>query len=107
MKQKTSRTTNSEGFPSEVATLYDQHNEEGATDLRDLAEGTDRPLAKAARRALFLLKQAGIEPKASDLPSANPARLLTPKLASQAFVSNIDGNGSQMLNFIREDVYGG
>lgn len=107
MKQKAAPTTNREDFPPEVATLYTQQDEPGAMGLRDLAEGRDRALAKAARRALFLLKQAGIEPPAAPPTAAVVSRLLAQKVASQAFVSNIDGNGSQMLNFVQEDVHGG
>jgi hypothetical protein len=89
-----------------VAELLKQKTPGAAAQLRDLAEAPDKAVSKAARRALYVLKQSGIEP-----PPAAPAPQEEPKapanFAHQAYFTNIAGNGNQMLLFVQDDPYGG
>jgi hypothetical protein len=94
-------------LPAEVAALKAQGDTEAAARLRDLAASEDRALAKAARRALYTLKQAGIEPPPTSAMPAPPPAAPRPNIARQAFATSVDGSGAQMLIFLQDDPYGG
>ncbi len=92
---------------AEVEQLIAQRNEDGAVRLLELSANKDKAVAKAARRGLYLLKQAGIEPPASQAaaPRAEPADT-KPQIAREALITSPDGNGSQMLLFVQEGSFG-
>src|SRR5437762_1757840 len=84
---------------AEVADLSRQRTAEAAARLQDLGGSPDRAVSKAARKALYALKQAGIIlPDAPHTPVASPPAGPAP-IADRAFLTNPDGNGSQMLLF--------
>lgn len=91
----------------EVERLTAERGEQAAVRLAEIAASPDKAVSKAARRGLFLLKQAGIEPPA--VPAASPPSSAppAPRLANQAYVTNPDNSGNQMLLFVQEDPWGG
>lgn len=94
-----------DGLPPEVAALVAQGDEQAVGKLAALAAGPDRATAKAARRGLYLLKQAGVAVPTEAAAVPNAAARST--AAQQGFLSNPDGNGGQMLVFVQEDPHGG
>jgi hypothetical protein len=92
-------------LPEEIVSLVAQRDEAAAVRLQEIAVGEDKALAKAARRGLYTLKQAGIEPPAM-AQTVTPVST-RPEVASQAWVTNVDGAGTQMLVFTQDDPYGG
>lgn len=105
-KPRRGESRTAEAAPPEVAALLEQGSMEAAVRLREIAEGEDRAAGKAARRALYVLKQAGIEPPARGMAVASP--LVAPvSLAQRALMTNVGGTGSRMLFFLRDDPYGG
>jgi len=95
-----------EAVPPEVAELLTQRSVEAAERLQEIAEGSDRTVAKAARRALYTLKLAGIEPPEREV-TATLSVIPAPTVAHRALMSNVGGTGSRMLLFLRDDPYGG
>ncbi len=90
----------------EVAALLAQGDVAAAERLRELSNSPHRPVAKEARRALFRLKQAGVEPPAAQ-PAA-PARIEPGAVtAHRAYMTNVGGNGRRLLLFVRNDPHGG
>jgi hypothetical protein len=90
----------------EVERLTGERTKQSAARLAELAASPDKALSKAARRGLYILKQAGIEPPA--VPSAVVASAApVPQLANQAYATNPDNSGNQMLLFVQEDPWGG
>jgi hypothetical protein len=104
-KPRKSSDAAAERQPDEIASLVAQSDEAAAVRLQEIAGGEDKALAKAARRGLYTLKQAGIEPP----PVSQPQRASPqgPVVASRAWVTNVDGAGTQMLVFQQDDPYGG
>ena len=93
-------------MPDNVAELLRQADSAAAAQLVHLSESADKSAAKAAKRALYLLRQRGIEPPVSELhTSVSPATRTL--LADRALMTNDGGTGSRMLWFVREDPYAG
>jgi len=90
---------------AEVERLSVVHEVASAARLAELAASSDKAVSKAARRGLYRLRQAGIEPPSA--PTPVPAAVPAQQLASKAYVTNPDGNGSQMLLFIQDVALGG
>ncbi len=91
-----------------VSALKKEGTVEAAERLLDLTESSPKPIAKAARTALYHLKLAGIEP-APRAPAAPPAELFKPpqSLAHRAWLTTFGGRGTRLILFQREDPYGG
>jgi hypothetical protein len=90
----------------EVEQLVATREAKSAVRLAELTGSSDKAVAKAARRGLYLLKQAGIEIPKSDSPTTTTAAA-TPAPANKAYLTSPDGNGSQMLLFVQDDQWGG
>src|SRR5687767_11694226 len=93
------------GLPENIAALLERKDSAAAAELAESAESSDKPQAKAAKRALFLLSQSGITPPAPTPIAQRPTPAVT--RADRALMSNDGGTGSRMLWFMREDPYGG
>jgi len=92
-------------IPPEIAALIEQANEAAATRLAELAESTDKSIAKAARRGLYMLKLVGIQPPAFPIQPQPFAHAPTHK--KEAWMTSFDGRGLRMLLILQEDPYGG
>jgi hypothetical protein len=90
-----------------VNELLQQKSPEAAAHLRNLAEAPDKAVSKAARRALYVLKQSGIEPPPAALTPQEEPQAPASNFAHQAYLTNVAGNGNQMLLFVQDDPYGG
>jgi hypothetical protein len=92
---------------SETAALERERTPDAAARLREIGRGGDKAAAKEARRILHAFKLAGIEPPAEE-PAPAPAQPgRTANVARQAWLTNVAGNGNQMLVFVQEDPHGG
>lgn len=90
----------------EIEALRQQGDTAAANRLLLVTKSTDKTLVKAARRALFLLKQAGVEPEAvAVLEPAAPAK--SAAIAQQAFATNTGGTGKRLLIFQHQPEIGG
>lgn len=93
-------------LPSNVALLLNQSDVTAADRLQELGIGSGAE-AKAARRALFLLKQKGIEPSTAPEPEQAVAVAIAPRPVVKGFLSNVSGSSSQMVFFEETDPFGG
>jgi len=93
-----------ESEPESIEALVAEGTVEAAGKLQILAAGSDKAISKEARRALYRLKLAGIEPPAAESPDS-PA-IPVPALA-RAFASNYGGNGRRLILIVRDDPHGG
>src|SRR5512143_754062 len=94
----------------EVAALLAQADLPAAGHLQELAASADRDLAKAARRALYTLRQAGIEPPDGAAPPPGPALLdadTQPAGARRAVMTTADHRADIVLTFVYEEPHGG
>jgi hypothetical protein len=90
------------------AALRDFANAHGAgalPALAALAEGGERPLRRAARRALYRLAQRGVAAPAR--PAPRPVVESRPERAARAWISGIDGSGSRAAWILFEGGFGG
>ena len=69
------------------------------------ADGVDREVRRAARRALYRLAQRGVAPPAAPAPRAVVERRV--ERATRAWLSGIDGSGSRAVWILFEDGWGG
>ncbi len=93
------------GLPDNIASLLERKDSAAAAELAGIAQSSDRAQAKAAKRALFLLSQSGIQLPDPRPETRNPRPEM--RMADRALMSNDGGTGSRMLWFMREDAYGG
>lgn len=112
MRQRPSprrRTESAEpsSFPESVAALLAKRDSEAAAALQQLTLGEDRAVVKAARRALFLLKQEGIEPPPIENRGAGLLAATRPVVTLNAFMTSLSGQGDYYLMFLREDPSAG
>ena len=77
-----------------------------ANKLQEIALGPDRVLSKSARKALYQLNLAGIHPDAPSIPAVTE-EVTAPAEQIAFHVTNVAGNGNQMLIFIAEERFGG
>jgi hypothetical protein len=68
------------------------------------SERAQRPLRRAAKRALFRLGQRGIT---APTPPSRPVVMRQPERATRAWVSAIDGSGARAVWIVFEGGYGG
>ena len=91
------------------ARLRDFAREHGAEALPVLAalaaEGADRAVRRAAKRALYRLSQRGVT--APPRPAPKPVAERRPERAARAWLSGIDGSGSRAAWILFEGGFGG
>jgi hypothetical protein len=110
MRQKaTSRARKPErpadaAYPESIAALLERGDVGAAQELQQIATGPDRAMAKAARRALFVLRAAGVEPP--PLPAA-PSVAAQRTVAQQAYMSAANPQGDLLVGFVAESEFGG
>jgi hypothetical protein len=95
-----------------IETLHKEATEEAAGKLRDIAEtATDKEVAKAAKRALYLLSQKHVLPpdRAPQATAAieNQKSKIENTDALRAFASAYDGAGNRLLIFLVPQPDGG
>ncbi len=73
--------------------------------LAEMEVGASGPLRREIRRALFRLKQHGIEPVAADAPAASTPRADATELS--AMLSPIDVEGARIVWIVRPRMQGG
>jgi len=95
--------------PALDARLRDFAREHGAEALPVLAalaaEGADRAVRRAAKRALYRLSQRGVT--APPRPAPKPVVERQPERAARAWLSGIDGSGSRAAWILFEGGFGG
>ena len=100
--------TDSAGLLVEISVQSSANSVEGANRLQEIAlVSQDKSVAKAAKKALYLLSQKGIAPSTSiSKPSALQisSRLTAPL---RAWMSNFDGAGNQSISIMTPGTDGG
>jgi hypothetical protein len=102
--RRRAESSESSSLPESVSELLAKRDREAAAALQQLTLGEDRALAKAARRALFLLKQEGIEPPPLEKSREGLLSTTRPVVSINAFMTSLSGRGEYSLLFIREDL---
>jgi hypothetical protein len=92
---------------NEVESLLSESTVSAAERLKELSDGPNKEIAKAARRALYKLKQAGIQPPPVQAILSAPQPTRKPQYATRAWISGHTGLGTYLLIFLRDDPYGG
>jgi len=95
-----------EPYPEPVAVLLSQGDASAAQQLAALAEDAEKPLAKAARRALHQLRLIGVEPPARPFTAAT-TQARSDTRAQKAWMSTPSALGRRVLLFVWEDPGGG
>src|SRR5258705_12997377 len=99
--------TAAESTASLIESLLSESSVGAAARLRELSDDPNKDVAKAARRALYKLKQAGIEPPPAQAVVSEAQPKTRPRYASRAWISGHTGLGTNLLIFLREEPYGG
>jgi hypothetical protein len=94
-------------LPEPIVQLLARRDQDAATALQQMTLDEDRAIAKAARRALYLLKQEGIEPPPLPIQGAGLLAAARPVVTVRAFMTSLSGGGDYSLLFMREDSIAG
>lgn len=107
MRPKPSRPKSTANeLPQEMSALLEQGDAAAADRLQEIGAGAGAE-AKAARRALYLLKQRGIEPSAPPPSAQTEPAAPAPTAEIKGFLTNVSGSASQMAFFEEVGPYGG
>ena len=88
----------------DIESLLSAGTAEAANQLQEIALAPDKLLSKSARKALYQLAQSGIHPTVASKKLTEDTAI-EPDESIAFHMTNVAGNGNQMLIFIAEDKF--